>query len=122
MMQFMQGIPRDLDEAATIDGCSKYKVYSHIILPLMKPSIVTTVIIQFYWKVGRYLGPAALFEPPRSPTRVSIAIKLFADSASTTDYGAMFAMSTLSLIPVFLIFLFFNRYLVQGIGTSGLKG
>ena len=50
MMQFMQGIPRDLDEAATIDGCSKYKVYSHIILPLMKPSIVTTVIIQFYWK------------------------------------------------------------------------
>ena len=51
-----------------------------------------------------------------------ISIKLFADSASTTDYGAMFAMSTLSLIPVFLIFLFFNRYLVQGIGTSGLKG
>ena len=88
MMQFMQGIPKDLDEAATIDGCSKYQIYSRIILPLMKP----------------------------------IAIKLFADSASTTDYGAMFAMSTLSLIPVFLIFLFFNRYLVQGIGTSGLKG
>ena len=86
MMQFMQGIPRDLDEAATIDGCSKYKVYSHIILPLMKPSIVTTVIIQFYWKWDDYLGPL------------------------------------LYLIPVFLIFLFFNRYLVQGIGTSGLKG
>ena len=64
MMQFMQGIPRDLDEAATIDGCSKYKVYSHIILPLMKPSIVTTVIIQFYWKWDDYLGTAALFEPP----------------------------------------------------------
>lgn len=57
MMQFMQGIPCDLDEAATIDGCSKYKVYSHIILPLMKPSIVTTVIIQFYWKWDDYLGP-----------------------------------------------------------------
>ena len=48
MMQFMQGIPKDLDEAATIDGCSKYQIYSRIILPLMKPSIVTTVIIQFY--------------------------------------------------------------------------
>ena len=113
MMQFMQGIPRDLDEAATIDGCSKYKVYSHIILPLMKPSIVTTVIIQFYWKWDDYLGPLLYLSRPQSYT-VSIAIKLFADSASTTDYGAMFAMSTLSLIPVFLIFLFFNRYLVHG--------
>ena len=121
LIQFMRGIPRDLDEAATIDGCSKYKVYSHIILPLMKPSIVTTVIIQFYWKWDDYLGPLLYLSRPQSYT-VSIAIKLFADSASTTDYGAMFAMSTLSLIPVFLIFLFFNRYLVQGIGTSGLKG
>lgn len=67
------------------------------------------------------MGPLLYLSRPQSYT-VSIAIKLFADSASTTDYGAMFAMSTLSLIPVFLIFLFFNRYLVQGIGTSGLKG
>lgn len=115
------GIPKDLDEAATIDGCSKYQIYSRIILPLMKPSIVTTVIIQFYWKWDDYMGPLLYLSRPQSYT-VSIAIKLFADSASTTDYGAMFAMSTLSLIPVFLIFLFFNRYLVQGIGTSGLKG
>ena len=121
MMQFMQGIPRELDEAAKIDGCSKYRIYSTIILPLLKPSIVTTVIIQFYWKWDDYMGPLLYLSRPQSYT-ASIAIKLFADSSSITDYGAMFAMSTLSLIPVFLIFLFFNRYLVQGIGTSGLKG
>lgn len=121
MMQFMTGIPRELDEAATIDGCSKYSIYSNIILPLLKPSIVTTVIIQFYWKWDDYMGPLLYLSKPQSYT-VSLAIKLFADASSTTDYGAMFAMSTLSLIPVFLIFLFFNRYLVQGIGTSGLKG
>lgn len=121
MMQFMQGIPRELDEAATIDGCSKYTIYTHIILPLLKPSIVTTIIIQFYWKWDDYMGPLLYLNRPQSYT-ASLAIKLFADAASTTDYGAMFAMSTLSLIPVFLIFLFFNRYLVQGIGTSGLKG
>lgn len=121
MMQFMQGIPRELDEAAKIDGCSKYRIYSTIILPLLKPSIVTTVIIQFYWKWDDYMGPLLYLSRPKSYT-ASIAIKLFADSASVTDYGAMFAMSTLSLIPVFLIFLFFNRYLVEGIGTSGLKG
>ena len=121
MMQFMQGIPRELDEAATIDGCSKYTIYSHIILPLLKPSIVTTIIIQFYWKWDDYMGPLLYLNQPESYT-ASLAIKLFADAASTTDYGAMFAMSTISLLPVFLIFLFFNRYLVQGIGTSGLKG
>lgn len=121
MMQFMAGIPRELDEAATIDGCSKYSIYTHIILPLLKPSIVTTIIIQFYWKWDDYMGPLLYLNKPESYT-ASLAIKMFADTASTTDFGAMFAMSTLSLIPVFLIFLFFNRYLVQGIGTSGLKG
>ena len=120
MMQFMQGIPRELDEAAVIDGCSRYKIYTRIILPLLKPSIVTTIIIQFYWKWDDYMGPLLYLSRPASYT-VSIAIKLFADSASVTDYGAMFAMSTLSLIPVFLIFLFFNKYLVEGISTSGLK-
>ena len=121
MMQFMAGIPRELDEAATIDGCSKYSIFSHIILPLLKPSIVTTIIIQVYWKWDDYMGPLLYLSKPQSYT-ASLAIKMFADTASTTDYGAMFAMSTLSLIPVFLIFLFFNRYLVEGIGTSGLKG
>jgi multiple sugar transport system permease protein len=121
MMQFMKGIPRELDEAATIDGCSRYAIYVNIILPLLKPSIVTTVIIQFYWKWDDYMGPLLYLSRPQSYT-ASIAIKLFADSASVTDYGAMFAMSTLSLVPVFLIFLFFNKYLVEGIGTSGLKG
>lgn len=121
MMQFMSGIPRELDEAATIDGCSKYSIFTHIILPLLKPSIVTTVIIQFYWKWDDYMGPLLYLSKPQSYT-VSLAIKMFADASSTTDYGAMFAMSTLSLIPVFLIFLLFNRYLVEGIGTSGLKG
>lgn len=121
MMQFMSGIPRELDEAATIDGCSKYSIYTHIILPLLKPAIVTTVIIQFYWKWDDYMGPLLYLSKPKSYT-VSLAIKMFADAASTTDYGAMFAMSTLSLLPVFFIFLFFNKYLVEGIGTSGLKG
>lgn len=121
MMQFMMGIPKELDEAAIIDGCSKYSIFTRLILPLLKPAIITTIIIQFYWKWDDFMGPLIYLNKPQDYT-VSIAIKLFADSSSTTDYGAMFAMSTLSLIPVFLIFLFFNRYLVEGISTSGLKG
>ena len=121
MMQFMAGIPRDLDEAAIIDGCSIYSVFTRIVFPLLKPSLISTIIIQFYWKWDDYMGPMLYLNRPETYP-VSIAIKLFADAASTTDYGAMFAMSTLSLIPVFLIFLIFNRYLVDGISSSGLKG
>ncbi len=121
MMQFMKGIPRELDEAAKIDGCSKYGLFFRIILPLLKPSIITTIIIQFYWKWDDYMGPLLYLDSPKLKP-VSLAIKEFADPGSITDLGPMFAMSSLSLVPVFLIFLFFNRYLVQGIGTSGLKG
>lgn len=121
MMQFMKGVPRELDEAAFVDGCSKYGIFRYIILPLLKPAVITTVIIQFYWKWDDFQGPLVYLSKPESYT-VSIALKLFADSTSTTDYGAMFAMSTLSLLPVFFIFLFFNQYLTEGISTSGLKG
>lgn len=121
MMQFTSGLPKELDEAAIIDGCSKYSVFTRIILPLLKPALLSTTIIQFYWKWDDYMGPLLYLSKPKLYT-VSVAIKLFADSNSKTDYGAMFAMSTLSLIPVFLIFLVFNRQLVDGISTSGLKG
>jgi len=121
MMQFMAGIPRDLDEAAIIDGCSRYTVFTRIIFPLLKPSLISTIIIQFYWKWDDYMGPMLYLNKPQTYP-VSIAIKLFSDASSVTDYGAMFAMSSLSMIPVFIIFLVFNRYLVDGISSSGLKG
>lgn len=121
MMQFISSMPRELDEAAVIDGCSKYTVFTRIIFPLLKPSLITATIIQFYWKWDDFMGPLIYLNRPSSYT-ASLAIKMFADSSSKTDYGAMFAMSTLSLIPVFSIFLIFNSYLVEGISTSGLKG
>ncbi len=121
IMQFVHGLPRELDEAAIIDGCSWYSVYFRIILPLVKPALLTTIIINFYWVWDDFMGPLIyLSRPAKFP--VSLAIKLFADSTSRTDFGAMFAMSTLALLPVFLIFLVFNKELMEGISTSGLKG
>ena len=121
MMNFIEGIPTDLDEAAKIDGCSYYSIFFRIIFPLMRPALVTGGIFSFMWRWDDFMS-ALLYVNKAAQYPVSLALKLFADPGSTSDYGAMFAMSTLSLIPVFLIFLFFNRYLVQGIGTSGLKG
>jgi len=120
IMQFIQGLPKELDEAATIDGCSAYAIFPRIVLPLITPALVTTTVISFYWKWDDFLGPLLYLSRVQKFT-VSVAIKAFADASSTTDYGAMFAMSTLSLVPVFLIFLFFNQLLIEGVSTTGMK-
>lgn len=120
IMQFIQGLPYELDEAAIIDGCSPYMTFLRVILPLTGPALVTTTVIQFYWKWDDFLSPLLYLSRVEKFT-VSVAIKSFADASSTTDYGAMFAMSTLSLLPVFLLFLFFNRLLIEGVSTTGLK-
>lgn len=121
MMQFVSGIPKELDEAAIVDGCNRYTIFGRIILPLLKPALVTASIIQFYWAWDDFMGPLIYLNRPRDFT-VSLALRMFADTASITDFGAMFAMSTLSLLPVFTMFLIFNRQLVEGISTSGIKG
>ncbi len=120
MMQFIRGLPKELDEAAMIDGCNKYSIFSRVILPLLGPSIITTIVISFYWIWDDYMGPLLYLSDPGKQT-VSLAIKGFAD-AQGTNFGPMFAMSTLSLIPVFLLFLFFNRYLMDGVTAGSVKG
>lgn len=121
IMQFIQGLPAELDEAAIIDGCTRYSIFTRIILPLIKPALISTIVIQFYWKWDEFMGPLLYLNKPEKYT-VSLAVKAFADATSTTDYSAMFAISVLAMIPSFLIFFFFNHYLVEGISMSGLKG
>jgi multiple sugar transport system permease protein len=120
-MQFIRGIPKELDEAAEIDGCSKVGIFFRIILPLIVPAMVTASIFSFYWTWEDFLTPLIYLNSPKLYT-VSLALRSFADPAANSDWGAIFAMSALSLVPVFIIFIFFQRYLVQGISTTGLKG
>ncbi len=120
-MQFIKGIPKEMDEAARIDGCSYYGVFTKIILPMIVPSIITTCIFSFMWRWDDFFGALLYLNKPSSYP-VSLALKMFADPSSQSDWGAMFAMSSLSLVPVFLIFIFFQKYLVEGISTEGLKG
>jgi len=121
MMNFINGIPRDLDEAAKIDGCSYYTIYTRIILPLLSPSMATVAIFSFLNRWNDYMGPLLYIRRTKSYT-ISLALKLFCDTTSSSDYGALFAMSTLSLLPIFFIFVFMQKYLTQGVVTSGLKG
>jgi multiple sugar transport system permease protein len=121
MMQFISGIPTELDEAAKIDGCNTFDIFIRIIVPLLTPAIITSMIFSFYWKWQDFFGPL-LYLNRAKLYPVSLALKLFADPSSQTNYGAMFAMSVLSLVPVFILFIAFQKYLVEGISTTGIKG
>ncbi len=121
IIQFIYGIPRDLDEAAKIDGCNYYDIFFRIVFPLISPALITCVIFSFMWKWDDFMGALLYLNKP-SMYPVSLALKMFADPTSITDWGAMFAMATLSIVPIFLIFVFFQKYLVDGISTEGLKG
>ncbi len=121
IMQFIQGIPRELDEAAEIDGCGKIRLFTNVMVPLIVPAIATSAIFAFYWKWDDFMGSLLYLNAPKNYT-VAIALKLFTDPTAVSDYGAMFAMCVLSLVPVIVLFLLTQRYIVDGIATSGLKG
>lgn len=121
MSNFISGIPVELDEAAKIDGCSYWGIFIRVIVPLIKPAVVTGCIFSFMWRWDDFLS-ALLYVNKTAMYPVSLALKLFCDPGSSSDYGAMFAMASLSILPSVLIFIFFQKYLVEGISTSGLKG
>lgn len=121
MVQFIQGLPIELDEAARIDGCDRYSIYFRIILPNIKPALITAGIFSFYWTWNNFLQ-ALLYIQTIEKYPASLALQLFSDPTSVTHWGAMFAMAVLSLVPIFLIFITFQKHLVEGISTTGLKG
>jgi multiple sugar transport system permease protein len=120
MVQFIRGIPRELDEAARIDGCGHWQIFSRMMIPLMTPALATTAIFTFIWTWSDFFTPLIYLTSPSSYT-VPVALRSFLDSTSGSNWGAMFAMSIVSLIPIFLAFLFGQRFLVKGIATTGGK-
>lgn len=121
IVQFIRGIPRTLDEAAEIDGCNRFRTFFTIIMPLCTPAMITAAIFAFYWSWGEFLMPLIYLNNPKLYT-VSLALRSFADPVGMTDWGAIYAMSFLSLVPVFLIFIVLQKYLIEGISTDGIKG
>ena len=121
IMQFVRGIPKEMDEAAEIDGCGKGGIFFRIILPQITPALITAAIFSFYWTWEDFLTPLIYLNSPELYT-ISQALRSFSDPSANTDWGAIFAMSSLSLVPVFILFVIFQRYLVEGISTTGLKG
>jgi len=120
MVQFIRGLPRELDEAARIDGAGHFRTYYRIILPLMTPALATTAIFTFVWTWNDFFTQL-IYLPDLERKTAATALNMFIDSSSTSDFGAMFAMSVVSLLPLFLLFLFGQRWLIRGIATTGIK-
>ncbi|RNL85034.1 carbohydrate ABC transporter permease [Halostreptopolyspora alba] len=120
MVQFIRGLPRDLDEAARIDGCGHARIFLRIILPLCTPALATTAIFTFIWTWNDFFTQLVFLVDPDMYT-VPIALRTFADATEQTSWGPLFAMSTIALGPIFGFFLAGQRYLVRGIATTGIK-
>lgn len=120
LMQFMKNIPRDMDEAATIDGCGWWRLFTRIMLPLIVPAICSVAVLTFISAWGDFYSSLIYLNKP-AYYPVAYALKLYSDEVST-NYGPMLAMSVLSLVPIMILFVLFQKSLVEGISTSGIKG
>jgi len=120
MVQFIRGLPRDLDDAARIDGCGHWGIFWRIIIPLSMPALATTAIFTFIWTWNDFFSQLIFLTDPNKYT-VPVALRAFVDSTTRTSWGPVFAMSMVTLAPVFGFFLAGQRYLVRGIATTGLK-
>jgi multiple sugar transport system permease protein len=120
MVQFIRGIPRELDEAARIDGCGHTGIFWRIIMPMSLPALATTAIFTFIWTWNDFFSQLIFLTDPDMYT-VPVALRTFVDATSQTPWGPVFAMSIVALGPIFGFFLAGQRYLVRGIATTGLK-
>ena len=120
LRQFFLGIPNELLEAARIDGLSEYGIYFRIVLPLAKPAMATLAIFTFVNVWNDFMGPMIYFNSEANKT-IPLGIRMFVGQYST-DYQLIMAASVVSLIPVIIMYAFCQRYFVQGIASSGLKG
>jgi multiple sugar transport system permease protein len=121
LVQFFRAIPREIDEAARVDGCGHLGIFLRIILPLSKPALATTAIFSFIYSWNDFFTPLLYLSDAKLYT-VPLALRAFIDTTSGSAFGALFAMSVLSLLPVLGVFVAFQKLLIEGIATTGLKG
>ena len=121
MVQFIRGISRELDDAAAVDGCGPYRTFFYVILPLTMPAVITTAIFSFMWTWDDFFGQL-IYLANLDHFTVPLGLSALQDSTFGSTWGQLMAMSVLSLIPTTLFFLVFQRRLIEGISTTGLKG
>ncbi len=121
LIQFFRGIPRELDESAYIDGCGTFRTLVHILLPILKPAMFSAGLFQFLWTYNDYFNSIIYINSVKKFT-VSLALRLTMDSETVVIWKNVMAMSCLAVLPVVVLFFLCQKYFVDGIATTGLKG
>ena len=121
LVQFMRTISNELLDAPRIDGCNTFDIYVRFMMPLSVPALVTVAIFTFIWTWNDFFSQMIYLSAPARFT-VSVSLRMFIDATGTSSWGSLFAMSSLSLIPLFVVFIAFQRYLIEGITTGSIKG
>ena len=121
LVQFLRGIPRDMEEAAVIDGCNPLQLLWHIIVPLLKPAIVSVIVFQFIWTMNDFMGPLIyLASVEKYP--VSLALKMSIGATEEVEWANVIAISVVALIPSVAVFFMAQRHFIEGASSSGIKG
>ncbi len=121
MTQYMRGLPKEMDEAATVDGCGPFRHFLLIIVPLSVPAVITTSIFTFIWTWNDFFSQNIYLSQIGRYT-VSMALRQYTDAMGNSSWGALFAMSTISLIPLMTMFIGFQKFLIEGITSGSVKG
>jgi oligogalacturonide transport system permease protein len=121
LIQFIRGIPKELDESARMDGCSSFRTLISILLPLLKPALFSAGLFQFLWTYNDYFNSLVYINSVRKFT-VSLALRLSMDAETVVPWKNVMAMSSLAVLPVVILFFLCQKYFIEGIATTGLKG
>ena len=121
IVQFLRGIPKELDEAAYIDGCSSLRLYFSILIPLIKPALFSAGLFQFMWTWNDFFNTLIYISSVKK-FPVSLGLRASLDTAAQVQWDKVMAMSMISILPLIFMFFFAQKYFVEGISTTGLKG
>ncbi|WIV97886.1 MULTISPECIES: carbohydrate ABC transporter permease [Roseateles] len=121
LVQFLRGIPRDMEEAAQIDGCNALQLLWHIIVPLLKPAIISVIVFQFIWTMNDFMGPL-IYLSTVEKYPVSLALKMSIGATEEVEWASVIAISVLALVPSVTVFFLAQKHFIEGATSSGVKG
>ncbi len=121
LVQFLRAIPRDMEEAALIDGCNPLQLLWYIIVPLLKPAIISVIVFQFIWTMNDFMGPLIYLASVENYP-VSLALKMSIGATEEVEWGNVIAISVVALLPSIAVFFAAQKYFIEGATNSGVKG
>ncbi|WCN07910.1 ABC transporter permease subunit [Marinomonas mediterranea] len=121
LIQFLRGLPTDMEEAAMIDGCNSFQLLIYIIIPILRPAIISVALFQFMWSVNDFLGPL-IYISSVEKYPIALALKLSIDVTEGTQWNEILAMASIAIVPSIVVFLISQKYFVEGITAGGVKG